>query len=110
MSTFTTESPFRLLGALVLALGLTGPALAEVAPPAGPMDGAWCQSHPEQCQRVKQRMQERCEADPQRCEQMKARAAKFREQCKTDPQACEAKKAEMRERWKQRRAGQAPQN
>jgi len=106
---FTTESPLRLLGTLVLALGLTVTALAEDAPPAGPMDGAWCQSHPDQCERVKQRMQARCQADPQRCEQMKDRAAKWREQCQADPKACEAKKAEMRERWKQRRAGQAPQ-
>lgn len=75
----------------MLSLGLTGPALAEEASPAGSMDGPWCQSQPERCERMQQRIQEGCAAYPKRCEQIKARAAKWREQCQADPKACEAK-------------------
>lgn len=90
------------LSTLAVLFCLAGPALAEDVPPMG--DGAWCRDNPDKCQEMKQRMQEKCAADPQRCEQMKARAAKWREQCQADPQACEEKKAKLRDRMEKRRA------
>jgi hypothetical protein len=90
-----------------LLLCLVGPASAQEAPPPPAGRAAWCQENPDKCQQLKQRMQDKCAADPQRCDEMKARAAQLREECKADPEACKEKRRQWRERRKQRRAGQA---
>jgi hypothetical protein len=90
---------------LTIALLLGGPALADEAPPATPTGpGNWCQDNPEQCQKFKQRAQEKCAEDPARCEKFKADAAKRREECRANPEACKDKRAQWRERREERRA------
>lgn len=85
---------------LVLALCMAAPVWAEDTSPISTSSagnaGAWCQGNPEQCDEMKQRLREKCGADPDRCAQLKAKAEDWRKRCDADPKACEAKKARLR--------------
>ena len=45
---------------------------------------------------MRQHMEERCKADPQKCEEIKKRIEEKHAACKADPEACKAKREEHR--------------
>lgn len=70
---------------------------------------AWCDANPEKCAEMKNRhdeMQRKCAADPQACEEKRAelqdRRDEWKKKCDANPAACEEKKAQMRDRIKER--------
>ncbi len=86
----------------IALLTLTGPALAQDAPPpaaGGQGKGAeWCKANPEKCKQLREQMREKCAADPVACEQKKAQIKeRIREKCQADPEACKEKAGQMRQ-------------
>jgi hypothetical protein len=77
----------------------TAPAYAQAQPDAGVQSGG--PAAPPSRDAAKDRMQQRCEANPPACEEMKAKMRERREQCKADPAKCRAEmKARRDERCK----------
>ncbi|HTJ97358.1 MAG TPA: hypothetical protein VL381_07800 [Rhodocyclaceae bacterium] len=52
--------------------------------------------------KMRERMEERCKADPQKCEEMKKRFEERKAECQKDPAACKQKREERRAKMEER--------
>lgn len=103
----------QLMAASLLSLGVCAASAQTPAAGPGQRPGAEevekrCQANPERCAQIKEDAQKRreewkkkCDADPKACEEKKAqlqrRRAERKQKCDADPKACEERKAQRKE-------------
>lgn len=88
----------------------------SAAPAAATADGNWCAQHPERCEQAKQRLKAKCDADPAKCEEMKAKMQEKAAECEAHPEQCrDQRRAKLEEACKNnpqrpicKRLGSAP--